>query len=542
MISTLSIKNFLSLKNVKFNMGRKIFLIGGNNSGKSSVGKAIEFLYANVIEDNIKTRTIFCIDEDMDLGTYSDIVFNHEENKPVIFRFDYRSSLEEYGAHYDGEINKITKPEEDDDDDYDPLKQIKIEAKIKELWDSDIRTILEAVSESPEFHKSLLKDKFSELDFSFKVTFGPDDNAQHLKTIEFVDNNSYASLTFKPKYEYLYIGYNYWEVECKLFDDDDLNSLFENLPARFDYIFGYDRPDFSDITRLLVPEFMHFIENDLNEEEGWKLIPEQEKKEILAAGLIQLIRFYKYFTIIIRTHFTVDYIQSSRHIPGLNYLIKNDRLPKVKDYQDLNIFLPKEQAEILASGEETNEYTSLITEPEHMVWVDVFSELQELKLAKYCYLKKDNRTGEIRIVNMEGIDHNILHAGSALLSILPILLKFYFYEWVVFRNYYLSIAEPELHLNEAKQAKLASVFTSNDQLLIVETHSEAMIRKVQLLISQKEIKKEDITFLHFKKIKGETRIKQLDINSKGIFETKLPADFFDTATLAGKKLTRHSMN
>ncbi len=107
MVLRLSIKNFLSLKNVKFNMGRKIFLIGANNSGKSSVGKAIEFLYANVIEDNIKTRTIFCIDEDMDLGTYSDIVYNHEENKPVIFRFDYRSSLEEYGVHYDGEINKI---------------------------------------------------------------------------------------------------------------------------------------------------------------------------------------------------------------------------------------------------------------------------------------------------------------------------------------------------------------------------------------------------------------------------------------------------
>ncbi len=76
-------------------MGTKIFLIGPNNSGKSSIGKAIEFLYANVIEDNLKTRTIFCIDESIDLGTYSDIVFNHEVNKSVIFRFDYHSSLEE---------------------------------------------------------------------------------------------------------------------------------------------------------------------------------------------------------------------------------------------------------------------------------------------------------------------------------------------------------------------------------------------------------------------------------------------------------------
>ena len=130
----------------------------------------------------------------------------------------------------------------------------------------------------------------------------------------------------------------------------------------------------------------------------------------------------------------------------------------------MNIFLPIDQAEILASGEETKEYTSLVTKPEHMVWIDVFDALKDIKLAQYCYLKKDKGTGELRIVNMEGIDHNVIYAGSAFLNIFTILLKFYFHEWVVFTRYYLSIQQPELHLNTKNQAKLASIFTSNHQL------------------------------------------------------------------------------
>ena len=101
MTSTLSIKNFLCLKNVKFNFNRKIFLIGPNSSGKSALAKAIRFLHLNVIENYDDPKTTFLIDDNTNLGNYEDVVFNHEVNKPIIFKFNFRSNLKDYYEYFD---------------------------------------------------------------------------------------------------------------------------------------------------------------------------------------------------------------------------------------------------------------------------------------------------------------------------------------------------------------------------------------------------------------------------------------------------------
>ena len=68
-----------------------------------------------------------------------------------------------------------------------------------------------------------------------------------------------------------------------------------------------------------------------------------EKKEIIIDVLIQLLKFYKYFNMVIRNHFSIYRFSSTRRIPKPKYIIKNDRLPKLRGFVNLNFFLSKKE-------------------------------------------------------------------------------------------------------------------------------------------------------------------------------------------------------
>ena len=68
------------------------------------------------------------------------------------------------------------------------------------------------------------------------------------------------------------------------------------------------------------------------------------------------------------------------------------------------------------------------------------------------------------------------------------------------------------------------------------------LRELQLRISKGKMNKKDFSLLHFSKYKGETKLKRMTLNSKGIFKTPFPEDFFDTTLPAAKQLTESNMN
>ena len=217
-------------------------------------------------------------------------------------------------------------------------------------------------------------------------------------------------------------------------------------------------------------------------------------------------------------------------------------MPKIKDFGDLNLFLPKKEAEIIFAGGDYEEFYEVVTEPEHMAWSDTFLFLKSLKLAKYCYLKKDQGTAELRVVNMDGIDLNITESGNELLHLLPVIFRICNRFWKESKTNYIFIEHPELHLQSSKHRHLPGILYYHDSMLMTETHSELLIRELQLRISKGDMNKKDFSLLHFSKYKGETKVKGLTFNSKGILKTSLPADFFDTIIPAAKQLTEANMN
>lgn len=97
------------------------------------------------------------------------------------------------------------------------------------------------------------------------------------------------------------------------------------------------------------------------------------------------------------------------------------------------------------------------------------------------------------------------------------------------------IEQPELHLHPAAQAELANLFVksvnfSKSRRILVETHSEHLIRKIQVLIADPDvpIESDQIAFYYVEKDeKGNSYVKKMEINKNGQFEEAWPSGFFD---------------
>jgi predicted ATP-dependent endonuclease of OLD family len=122
---------------------------------------------------------------------------------------------------------------------------------------------------------------------------------------------------------------------------------------------------------------------------------------------------------------------------------------------------------------------------------------------------------------IEKNEHLLKSPGSISYNQLPIML----------------LEEPEANLHPAFQSKLADLFAEvaidYGQQLIVETHSEYMVRKFQYLVAKGKMKKEDVVIYYFHDPnnvpKGEKQVKRIDILEDGSLSDDFGTGFFDEA-------------
>ena len=116
----------------------------------------------------------------------------------------------------------------------------------------------------------------------------------------------------------------------------------------------------------------------------------------------------------------------------------------------------------------------------------------------------------------------------------------------------LYIEEPETNLHPKLQSKLADMFVDAcnrfNLQIIVETHSEYLIRKLQYLTAKKEITPK-MTVIHYfydpkeARPEGEPQVKQINIQTDGRLTGQFGAGFYDeTARLMTAILTGETLN
>ena len=107
-----------------------------------------------------------------------------------------------------------------------------------------------------------------------------------------------------------------------------------------------------------------------------------------------------------------------------------------------------------------------------------------------------------------------------------------------FFTYRYIIKEPESNLHPALQSKLGNIFCdfikydyNSNRKLLIETHSEYLIRKIQTLVAKKELDKDKVIIYYIsqkqKLSKDEPLVKKININERGVMSEPFGSGFFD---------------
>ena len=109
-----------------------------------------------------------------------------------------------------------------------------------------------------------------------------------------------------------------------------------------------------------------------------------------------------------------------------------------------------------------------------------------------------------------------------------------------------ALEEPECHLHPSLQSKFADMIVEAYKYygvhFLIESHSEYLIRKLQLLVSKKEIENDDISLLY---VNSNSRpsyvpvIKDIGLEEDGTLKNEFGPGFFDESLRLSKELIKY---
>jgi predicted ATPase len=138
----------------------------------------------------------------------------------------------------------------------------------------------------------------------------------------------------------------------------------------------------------------------------------------------------------------------------------------------------------------------------------------------------DRHDYEIRVKTSEKSSEVLItDVGFGVSQILPVLVLCYY----VPENSIIVLEQPEIHLHPSVQAGLADVLIdvvkNRNVQIILESHSEHLLRRLQRRIAEKEISS-DMMALYFCRMEdGESKIEELEVDEFGNIRN-WPQNFF----------------
>jgi hypothetical protein len=132
---------------------------------------------------------------------------------------------------------------------------------------------------------------------------------------------------------------------------------------------------------------------------------------------------------------------------------------------------------------------------------------------------------ELRVIAPAGTTYvPIGDVGFGVSQVLPVLVQAFYAD----PNSTVILEQPEIHLHPAAQSVLGDALLAaknNDVQLLVETHSEHLLHRIQRRIAEEQISKDDVALYFIETSQGRSEIHELKVDEYGNI-TNWPLDFF----------------
>ncbi|MCK5347716.1 MAG: AAA family ATPase, partial [Candidatus Heimdallarchaeota archaeon] len=133
----------------------------------------------------------------------------------------------------------------------------------------------------------------------------------------------------------------------------------------------------------------------------------------------------------------------------------------------------------------------------------------------------------IEVANRKTKVHsNILDVGFGLNQLFPVIIQCFYAP----KGSLILIEQPEAHLHPRAQAELADFLidvVNYGNRVIVETHSEHLLLRLQTRLAENKITPEAINVLYFEQIASGTKISNIGMSKTGYFIEPIPKGFFE---------------
>jgi len=593
------------------------FLFGPNSSGKSSFLKAMMFISKNLFPLNTG-RTIYKLSDDVDLGSFKDIVTNNDTSKVVSFEIELEGtylfpkkeflSLEDFSENGLRELNLF-------DELFEVSNMVEILSKLQH---SSFFNVMEELINDIQLERGpqlkMLYEKILEkcvINSTFTIEFKNIENSTNLSKIIIKDNIKHSDIG--KNYNYANLGHTNTLIPTEenedyiyLLNDSLITSLLSGFfEFPFDSKFEYPK-NFPNLNQFL-NDLIDYSQNTtlryftIPPYEEWEKYDSLEKKNIYYELLKFIYISYRLIPNNLFRFFLIKHLPLTRINPRAKYIMENNEFSDDDYYALLNlvneeqnkIFKDKEELKDLSEKENLLEYFQIKTKKESENNKDGYNKniyllsnfYLQLFFNSFYYLKCNEEVGRIFILNNIGSIFNFSTASSGLIQLFPVILylnilnknnfmqlniaknelkvgdqywfdRFYIYsdnidvnDLVItygdfsFDNLgkkvcnkcfaQLYIEQPELHLHPKLQSQLAELFTdtiqdsNKESIITIETHSEHLIRKMQVQIAKGELSKDKVGVWYFDNSGGTTKIKEMKIDENGLFKEDWPRGFFD---------------
>jgi predicted ATPase len=464
-IKALSIKNFKSFQDSgKIEIKPIMLLIGPNSSGKTSF---IQFLLAikQTLESRAKENPILINGRYVELGTFRDLIFSHDDSNELEFDFYVETK------DLDKEIFTIL---EQSNEDIEYLHNYLLN-EIQSDYVDILNILNDKLYEIPQIKERVKNTDLSLLRLNILISWEKSERKMVLSEYKIYDKNDTLLVKVNNDIIHLFIQDKpVTDIELKL-----SNLFFEEIIVKhyspFQEFKTYSYIEFSmifnSLSRDVVKAFSKFFDNI------YYLGPLREypKRHYLASGEV-------HHDVGFRGEFFVDVLYRTT----------------------------------LEENKANNLLKSLNN------WMKKFNLAYEIKLSE---ITQENIYSLVLVDPYSKIPVNITDVGFGVSQVLPILVEGFHLK----PGSTIIVEQPEIHLHPRVQAELGDLFIEfykEGKFSIIETHSEHLILRIQRRIAEGKIKNSDVGIYYFEPTKNGTRIIEMEIDEMGMIKN-WPRGFFE---------------